>query len=161
MTTSPDTESEKPVREFTLLKLFVKDLSFESPRPVDALIGSDYRPDVDFQLHTETRRVEEGLFEVSLTVTVSAVQRESGETLYLAEVNQAGLFAMQGLTELDYQEALYQHCPDVLFPYAREAVSHLVQRGGFPQLLLKPVNFGMLYEEYIEADMLRAGGEAG
>lgn len=154
---NPDMKRKEDEREFALQKLFIKDLSFESPRPVDALINSGYRPNIDLQLNTGSRKVAEDLYEVTLRVTVTAVQQQSGETVYLIEVSQAGLFALKGFTEMDAFTALNSHCPSILFPYAREVVSAVVTQGGFPQLLLKPVNFDALYRQHLEKHQRKTG----
>lgn len=133
--------------QFVIQKIYVKDVSFESPHAPD-VFQRDWRPDVDLQLHSDVQRPAPDLYEVSLRVTVEV---KSGErSAFVVEVEQAGLFLIQGVPEEGLGPMLGSFCPAILFPYAREAVSDLVTRGGFPQLLLAPVNFDALYQHHLE-----------
>lgn len=139
-------QQKKP--QFTLLKIYLKDLSFESPRPVETLLKPVERADINFQLNSETRRVSDDIYEVVLTVTVTARKEEA--VLYLVEVKQAGVFTLKDFSEEEFKAMINSYCPNILFPYAREVVSSMVERGGFPQLLLKPINFDALYMQHLE-----------
>ncbi|HXC58946.1 MAG TPA: protein-export chaperone SecB [Steroidobacteraceae bacterium] len=121
--------------------VYLKDCSYEAPLGPRA--NGDWQPNINLDLSTTSSPIEGELREVVLTVTVSAKQGE--KTLFLVEVKQAGAFLMQNLTEDDAKRAIASVCPGVLFPYARAMVSQLVSQGGFPQLLLPPVNFDALY----------------
>jgi preprotein translocase subunit SecB len=125
----------------SLQAVYLKDASFESPQ--GPRVDGNYAPQIGLDLQTETSLLEEGLREVVLQVTVTAKQGD--KTYFLAEVKQAGAFVMQGLEEEDMKRAVGSLAPGVLFPYARAAISGLVSQGGFPQLLLPPVNFDALY----------------
>jgi preprotein translocase subunit SecB len=125
----------------SLQAVYLKDASFESPQ--GPRVDGNYAPQIGLDLQTETSVLEEGLREVVLQVTVTAKQGD--KTYFLAEVKQAGAFVMQGLEEEDMKRAVGSVAPGVLFPYARAAISGLVSQGGFPQLLLPPVNFDALY----------------
>jgi preprotein translocase subunit SecB len=121
--------------------VYLKDCSYESPLGPRA--EGNWAPQINLDLSTTSNPIQGDLREVILTVTVSA--KQSDKTLFLVEVKQAGAFLMQNLSEEDTKRAVASICPGVLFPYARSMVSQLVSQGGFPQLLLPPVNFDALY----------------
>jgi len=121
--------------------VYLKDCSFEAPEGPRA--NGQWAPQISLDLNTNVRPLNNDVREVVLTVTVSAKQGE--QTLFLVEVKQAGAFLMQNLSEDELKRAVGSICPNVLFPYARAVVSQLVSQGGFPQLLLPPVNFDALY----------------
>lgn len=139
-------QAKKP--QITLQRIYLKDLSFESPRPVESLLKPVEQADINFQLNSEVRKPAENIYEVTLMITVTARREET--VLYLVEVKQAGLFTLKDFPEQELAAILTSYCPGVLFPYAREVVSSMVERGGFPQLLLKPINFDALYLEHLE-----------
>ena len=140
-------QKTSPAR-FSLQKIYIKDLSFESPRPVESLLKPIDGSEINFQTRAENRKVEDGLYEVILIVTVTVARDKT--PLYLVEVKQAGLFALNGFGEQELATTLSAYCPSVLYPYAREVVSNMAERGGFPQLLLKPMNFDAIYRQYLE-----------
>lgn len=121
--------------------VYLKDCSFEAPQGPRG--NGEWNPQISLDLNTSVQPVGGDVREVVLTVTVSAKQGE--QTLFLVEVKQAGAFTMQNLSGDEYKRAVGSICPTVLFPYARAVVSQLVSQGGFPQLLLPPVNFDALY----------------
>ncbi len=121
--------------------VYLKDCSFEAPQGPRA--NGEWNPQISLDLNTNVQPITGDLREVVLTVTVSAKQGDL--TLFLVEVQQAGAFSMQNLSPDELKRAVGSICPNVLFPYARAVVSHLVSQGGFPQLLLPPVNFDALY----------------
>lgn len=125
----------------TLQAVYLKDASFEAP--AGPRIDGTWNPQIGLDLQTQTSVIEGDLREIVLQVTVSAKQGD--KTLFVAEVQQAGAFVMQNLTDEDLKRAVGNIAPGVLFPYARAAISMLVSQGGFPQLLLPPVNFEALY----------------
>jgi len=127
--------------QLALQAVYLKDCSFEAPQ--GPRITGDWNPQIGLDLNTAITTLEGDLREVLLTVTVSAKHGE--QTAFLVEVKQAGAFLMQNLSELDFRRAAGIVCPGVLFPYVRAVVSQLVSQGGFPQLLLPPVNFEALY----------------
>ena len=137
--TATDNDPNAPV--LSLQAVYLKDCSFESPAGPRA--EGNWNPQISLDLQTTTNELQAPLREVVLTVTVAAKQGE--RTLFLVEVKQAGAFVMQNLAEADAKRAIASICPGVLFPYARAVVSQLVTQGGFPQLLLPPVNFEALY----------------
>ena len=124
-----------------LQAVYLKDASWEAPQGPRS--DGNWQPQINLDLATNSAVVQGDLREVILTVTVSAKQND--KTLFLVEVKQAGAFLMQNLSEEETKRAIASICPGVLFPYARSMVSLLVSQGGFPQLLLPPVNFDALY----------------
>ena len=134
---------------FSIEKIYVKDLSVESPNSPQAFLQPE-SPAVEVQLQTTANAVAEGLYEVILTVTVTA--RVSEKTYFLVEAAQAGLFQIRGVPEGDLEPILATACPNILFPYARETISDTVSRAGFPPVLLAPVNFDALYQQRTQAE---------
>lgn len=140
-------ESNQAERQFALQKIYVKDISFETPHSPE-VFTLQWEPKVEFNLSSNTRQLQDGLFEVSLTVTLTT--KIEDKTVYLVEVCQAGIFSAIGFTNQEFGHLLGSYCPNVLFPYAREAVSDLVVKGGFPPMLLAPVNFDALYAQHLQ-----------
>jgi preprotein translocase subunit SecB len=133
------TDEQQP--NLALQGVYLKDCSYEAPLGPRA--DGNWQPQISLDLATTSSPIEGDLREVVLTVTVSAKQAD--KTLFLVEVKQAGAFLFQNLSEDDGKRAIASIAPGVLFPYARAVVSNLVSQGGFPQLLLPPVNFDALY----------------
>jgi len=136
-----DNNADPNAPQLSLQAVYLKDCSFESP--AGPRVEGNWNPQISLDLQTSTNEIQAPLREVVLTVTVSAKQGD--KTLFLVEVKQAGAFLMANLSEDDPKRSLASLCPGVLFPYARAVVSQLVTQGGFPQLLLPPVNFDALY----------------
>lgn len=136
-------------QQFHIQKIYTKDISFESPNAPEVFRGEGWNPDIDVQLQTRSRGLAADVFEVVLIVTVTAKLDEE-KTAYLAEVQQAGVFNMSGFDNEHLQYMLGSFCPNILFPYAREALSDLVSRGGFPQMVLNPVNFDALFQQQLQ-----------
>lgn len=132
-----------PQGEFTIRKIYVKDVSFETPNTPETF-SLEWTPDADVNLRTEVQQLGAGEFEITLSITATITLGE--KTAFLAEVQQAGLFVITGLTTEELAPVLGAYCPGMLYPYAREMVSDLVVRGGFPPFILAPVNFDALYE---------------
>lgn len=137
---------EQAQQQFAIQKIYIRDVSFESPNAPAVFTEGEWKPEVNVQINTETRTVADDLHEVTLTVTVTAKQLE--KTAFLVEVKQSGIFQMIGFENDQMGGMLGAYCPEVLFPYAREAISDLVTKGGFPQMLLSPVNFNALYMQH-------------
>ena len=133
---------------FGIEKIYVKDVSLEVPGGPQTFMQQD-QPQLEVQITQQSQRVNEVLHEVTLSVTVTA---KSGEkTLFLVEATQAGVFQIRNIAEAELQPVLGIVCPNVLFPYARETVSDLITRAGFPPVLLAPVNFEAIYQQRAEA----------
>jgi len=145
-------ESSVQEQQFRIQKVYVKDVSFESPKAPQVFMDqSDWKPEVNLQINSESRAFDGDLYETVLTLTVTVSSGESEDkTAYLVEVKQAGLFFAHGFDEQAKANLLGSYCPNVLFPFAREVVADLVVKGGFPQLLLEPINFDALYAQHME-----------
>ncbi|HQZ44583.1 MAG TPA: protein-export chaperone SecB [Usitatibacteraceae bacterium] len=140
---------------FSIEKLYVKDISLEIPNAPQAFLERE-APQVDVQLHHESKPIEDGVYQTLLTVTVTAKAKD--KTLFLAEVGQAGIFVIRNIPEADMEPVLGIACPNILFPYLREVISDVVTRAGFPPVVLTPVNFEALYQAQKQA---QAGEQAG
>ena len=127
---------------FNIEKLYVKDLSLELPNAPQVFLQAD-SPQLDVQIHNESQHVSDALYEVVVTVTVTAKAGE--KTMFLAEVAQAGLFSIVNVPADELEPLLGIGCPTILYPYVREVVSDIVTRSGFPPVLLAPVSFEALY----------------
>ena len=125
-------------------RIYLRDLSFESPR-APGVFASEWKPQFRIELDTRANPLEDGRFEVILTLTLEATSGESA--LFVVELQQAGIFRIETTDEERRREALGVACPDVLFPYARETVDALLVKGTFPPFMLAPVNFDALYAE--------------
>jgi len=150
-------ENTQPV--FSIEKLYVKDLSLEVPGAPQVFLERE-TPQINVQLRTSGQAVEDGVYEVTLTVTVNAKIGED-RNLFLVEVAQAGIFQIRNLPESDLEPVMMIGCPNILFPYAREAVSDTVTRAGFSPVVLQPVNFeGMYMARHQEAQAQSAASGA-
>ena len=138
-------QNAQPV--FGIEKLYVKDLSVEVPNAPEIFLERD-APQVEIQLNTAGRGVGEGVFEVVLTVTVTAKLAE--KTVFLVEAGQAGIFRIQNVPQEQIEPLIAVACPNILFPYAREAVSDAVTRAGFQPIVLQPVNFESMYMQRLQ-----------
>jgi len=142
---------------FGIVRVYLKDVSFETPNSPE-VFRQDFKPDVNLQLNTSVNKLEDSLYEVVLNVTVTSKQGD--KTGFLAEVQQAGIFELKGYDEAQKGSVLGAYCPNTLYPFAREAISDLVLKGGFPQLLLSPINFDALYtQKMTQADAPAAASE--
>lgn len=137
--------NEQPV--FGIEKLYVKDLSVEVPNSPEVFLEQE-APQVSIQLNTSGRGVGEGVYEVVLTVTVTAAIGE--KTVFLVEVGQAGVFRIVNVPEEQLDPLIAIACPNVLFPYARETISDAVTRAGFQPIVLQPVNFEAMYMQRMQ-----------
>ena len=134
-------------QQFQLQKIYLKDTSFETPNSPE-VFTENWEPDVNVELQSAGKPITDDVHEVVLTVTITA--KVGDNTAYLVEVHQAGVFTLTGFNENDRAQMLGSYCPNILFPYAREAISDLIGKGGFPQLLLAPVNFDALYAQHLQ-----------
>ena len=140
---------------FSVEKIYVKDVSFEAPG-APAIFSEQGQPDLQLNLNQRVQRLNEALFEVVLTVTLTC--KVGDKTAYVAEVEQAGVFGLIGLEPQAIDVLLGTQCPNILFPYVRSTISDLVQAGGFPPFYLQPINFEGLYAETLR--QRQAQGEA-
>ncbi len=140
----PQPQTSTNDSNFDVHRIYVKDISFEVPTEPAKLQG-EWHPEILLQLNTSTKELTGDAFEAILTVTVTA--KQDNDTYYLVEVKQAGVFTIKGFDDEKTAAMLGIYCPSTLFPFARETISELVVKGGFPQLLLTPINFDTLYEQ--------------
>lgn len=138
-----DEQQQQPA--FSIEKIYVKDLSLEIPH-APMIFTHRESPQIDVQLHSQGGMVDEGVYEIVLTVTVTAKLAED-KTLFLVEVAQAGIFQIRNIPPADLEPILGITCPNILFPYVRETISDMVTRAGFPTMLLNPVNFELMYQQ--------------
>ncbi|MDA8481450.1 protein-export chaperone SecB [Metapseudomonas lalkuanensis] len=146
-------ENQNP--QFSLQRIYVRDLSFEAPKSPE-IFRQEWAPSVSLDLNTRQKQLDGDFHEVVLTLSVTVKNGE--ETAFIAEVQQAGIFLIKGLDAASMSHTLGAFCPNILFPYARETLDSLVVRGSFPALMLSPVNFDALYAQ--ELARLQAAGEA-
>lgn len=150
MTDTPEKDGKDPdaagtsTGQFALQKIYIKDISFETPHS-PGIFTEDWAPAVNMQLSSEASHINDELTEIILTVTVTTTLDE--KTAYLVEAHIAGIFMFKGFPQNVVEHMTATICPNILFPFARELVCDLVTRGGFPQLLLAPVNFEALYAQ--------------
>lgn len=141
--------SEPNPRQFAIKKVYTKDISFETPNSPQIFQSEQWTPDIEVSLSNRSVALDNDIYEAVLKITVTA--KLGNKVAYLVEVHQGGQFLVKGLSESELNEVLGSLCPSLLFPFIREVVANLVVKGGFPQLLLAPVNFEMLYAQHMKA----------
>ncbi len=129
---------------FNMDKIYVKDLSLEIPHAPQIFLERE-NPAIDVQLHTSATIVDEGVFEVTVTATVTAKITE--KVMFLIEATEAGIFTVRNLPAAEVEPVLAVMCPNILFPYLREVVSDIAVRAGFAPVMLNPINFDVLYQQ--------------
>ena len=140
-------QNEGQQKSIQPLKIYLKDVSFETPNS-PAIFLKKWEPHIEYDIGNSAAQTNDGHHEVVLLLTITV--KVNGETAYLAEVHQAGIFSITGHNPDDYQQLHSVHCNRFLYPYACAAVSDLVTKGGFPQLLLSPINFDLMYQKRLE-----------
>jgi preprotein translocase subunit SecB len=148
--------TESTDRQILLQKLYIKDLSFESPKSPE-IFTSNTQANTQLNINSTNRKIDDEHVEVSLTLTIES--KHNDETLFLVELSQAGVFTIRGYNDQERAMLLGSFCPNTLFPFAREAVADVVAKGGFPQLLLQPINFDALYAQAVQQRQAQAAGE--
>ncbi|AHF70125.1 protein-export protein SecB [Pseudomonas cichorii] len=146
--------NEENSPQFSLQRIYVRDLSFEAPKS-PAIFRQEWTPSVSLDLNTRQKPLEGDFYEVVLTLSVTV--NNGDEVAFIVEVQQAGIFLIKGLDDASLSHTLGAFCPNLLFPYAREAIDNLVVRGSFPALMLSPVNFDALYAQ--ELQRMQEAGE--
>lgn len=140
-----DQDNNPAEKKISIQKIYLKDFSFESPQTPQVFTQGKWEPKTNLNLRS-THSAGDGEFhEVVLTITVET--KHEDKTLFLIELQQAGLFHIAGYSGQEFAAVVGSFCPNLLFPYAREAISGIVSRGGFPELLLQPINFDVLYAQ--------------
>jgi preprotein translocase subunit SecB len=140
--------------QFALQRIYIKDLSFESPN-APQVFAEDWKPQMNLNMNTEAQALGNDVYEITLMITVTVNSAE--KTGFLAEIHQAGIFLIKDVPEEQKGPLMGIACPNILFPYAREAVSDLVSRGSFPQLLLQPINFEAIYAQKMQQQQAAEG----
>ena len=139
--------TEEQQARFVIQKIYTKDISFETPNS-PGIFREEWKPELDLQLGNEYARIDDDNHEITLTVTVTA--KVGDKVAFLVEVKQAGVFSLTGYSDQEMGPLIGSYCPNTLFPFAREVISDVVLKGGFPQLVLAPVNFDALYMNQVE-----------
>ena len=147
MTTENQNSQPEDNSQFLVQRVYIKNLSYETNN-TPAVFQEKWEPELNLDLNTEHHELGKDVYEVVLTVTAKVTN--NNKTAFLVEVEQAGIFTIQGPTKEQLEHLLNSFCPSLLFPYAREVVSSEVMRGSFPQLVLSPINFDALYVQQLE-----------
>jgi len=142
----PD-QAQQPEVNFMIQRLYLKDMSYETPNTPE-VFQQKWEPELNLDLNISHKELEQGVYEVILSVTVTVTNQSA--TAFLIEVKQAGIFTIQGAAGEQKNHLLESFCPGILFPYARELITSQVIRGSFPQLVLAPINFDALYMQKMQ-----------
>ena len=145
--TAKKKEAATEQAQFSIQRIYLKDLSFETPQGASAF-QKQWKPKVNQDLNTKTTQIDEGVFEVALRVTITMA--DGDDTIYIVEAEQAGLFTIKGFTEEQMPQVLNTTCPGILFPYLRETLDNVVTKASFPALLLPPINFDALLANAVQ-----------
>lgn len=144
-------------KRLAITKIYLKDSSFESPQSPDIFRQGEWKPQTNLNLRSAHNAVDGDHHEIVLTITIEA--KDEDKTLFLIELQQAGLFEIAGYEGEEMQAIVGSFCPNILFPYARESIASLIQKGGFPEFVLQPINFDALYLQSKQQQMAAAAGE--
>lgn len=160
-TPRPDSQDQQPI--IGLQRIYLKDLSFESPGAPD-IFRREWQPQINLDLRSQTKVLDDETHEVTLVMNITA--KVDDKVVFIVELKQAGIFTIRGFNKDELHHILGVFCPRELYPYARETVTAVVNRGSFPQLLLSPVNFDALYADHLaklkaEGGVGVHGGDAG
>jgi preprotein translocase subunit SecB len=150
-------DQQQVPQHFEIQKVYLKDVSLETPNS-PMIFTEQWQPQSEVRLETGAKPLNEDLFEVVLTLTVTSKLGE--RTAYLTEVQQAGLFTLRGFDEAQMGHMLHAFCPNILFPFAREELASLIGKAGFPGLLLNPINFDGLYQQRLQQQQAAAAAGA-
>lgn len=152
------TDEKNDDKHISINKIFLKDFSFESPQAPKIFAASEWQPQTNLNLRSSHTPVTDIMHEVVLTITIEA--KEGDATIFLVEIQQAGIFEVVGYGEEEFKAIVGSFCPNILFPYAREAVAGIIQKGGFPEFVLQPINFDALYQQSQQQAAQNAAAEA-
>lgn len=156
MTDQNNAAAQNSETQFMIQRIYIKDLSFETPN-TPAVFQQKWEPELALDVNTTNTLLEKGVYEVVLTVTATVKNEKA--TAFLIEVKQAGIFTIQGAETDQMDHLLGSFCPNILFPYAREAITTQVINGSFPQLVLAPINFDALYMQQMEEKKKQNAGK--
>ena len=146
-------------KKLSIVKIYLKDFSFESPVAPEVFRAQEWGPQTNLNLRSAHKDIEENMHEVVLTITIEAKEKDNDKTLFLVELHQAGLFEIAGYTPEEMGALIGSFCPNILFPYARETIASMVQKGGFPEFVLQPINFDALYMQSLQQQAQEAAAE--
>lgn len=149
VTNTSEEAVQTPQVVLDIQRIYVKDVSFEAPN-LPQIFQQEWKPQLAFDLNTETVQLAENVYEICLNISVETTLEESKDVAFICEVKQAGIFTISGLEDIQLAHCLTSQCPNMLFPYARELISSLVNRGTFPALNLNPINFDALFMDYMQ-----------
>lgn len=138
-------DDKSPEKTLSIQKIYLKDFSFESPQTPQVFTEGKWEPKTNLNLRSTHSPGKDDHHEVVLTITIEA--KHEDKTIFLIELQQAGLFYISGYGSDELGPIVGSFCPNLLYPYAREAISSIVARGGFPELVLQPINFDALYAQ--------------
>lgn len=151
-------EEQAAEKRLSISKIYMKDFSFESPQAPGVFRQADWKPKTDLNLRSSHTALEDDRHEIILTITVEA--KTEDKTLFLIELQQAGIFEISGYEGDEFNAIIGSFCPNILFPYARESIASLIQKGGFPEFVLQPINFDALYFQAKQQQAAVQSGEA-
>jgi preprotein translocase subunit SecB len=149
-------EANTPEKRLSVVKIYVKDFSFESPQAPNVFNAQEWAPNTNLNLRSAHSPVSDTFHEVVLTITVEAKEKDSDKAIFLVELQQAGVFDISGYEKEEMGVLIGSFCPGVLYPYAREAIAGIIQKGGFPEFVLQPINFEALYAQSLEQQQAEA-----
>ncbi|MDH4073127.1 MAG: protein-export chaperone SecB [Gammaproteobacteria bacterium] len=152
-------KQKTPDKQLAIQKIYIKDFSFESPGTPQVFTEKEWAPKTDLNLRSSHTSGSENNHEIVLTVTIEA--KVSDKTVFLVELQQAGLFHISGYSEEDFKAIVGSFCPNILFPYARETIASVISKGGFPEFILQPINFDALYAQGMAQVRAKASAEGG
>ena len=136
-------QEQAPQKQLAVTKIYTKDCSFESPQSPAVFKKGEWNPQTNLNLRSAHTALDDSSHEIVLTITVEA--KEDDKTLFLVELQQAGIFEIAGYEGEELAAVVGSFCPNILFPYARESIASMIQKGGFPEFILQPINFDALY----------------
>lgn len=152
-----ETAAAPQENQFVIQKIYLKDVSFESPSSPGSFTFEKWEPQVSMNLNSSNAKLADDQYEAVLKLTISV--ENAGKTAFLVEVQQAGMFVLKGFNTADLGYMLGSQCMNVLYPYAREATSELVVKGGFPPFYLQPMNFDAVYAQHVQKQQAQAESE--
>lgn len=158
--TEENTQAAAPTENspaFAIQRIYLKDISFETPMGIEAFT-KPFKPAIQQDMNIQVAPVSEGLFEVTLFLTITA--RLENRAVFLVEIKQAGLFTIAGVEPGQLSHLIHSTCPEILFPYAREAIDGIITRGGFPPLMLPPINFDAMFTQAVIAAKEQAAAKS-
>ena len=153
-----ENEQKAAEKQLAIQKIYIKDFSFESPHTPQVFAKTDWSPKTDLNLRSTHSAGADSNHEVVLTISIEA--KEGDQTMFLVELHQAGIFHISGYTDDEFKALVGSFCPNILFPYAREAIASIISKGGFPEFVLQPINFDALYAQGLAQAQAQAQARA-